>query len=65
MAIVGAYALNSFAVITSESFLYQFFNFTGAIGITYISFKRNAYQPGVLNAIWTIIALIAMIKIIF
>ena len=64
IAIVGAYALLSFNAISSESLTYQLLNATGALGIVVISFKKKAYQPGVLNIIWTAIAIVAIIKII-
>ena len=63
-AIVIAYALVSFELLSSSSFLYQIMNGTGALGIVYISFKKKAYQPGVLNIIWAIIALIAIIRLL-
>ncbi|MDO8529368.1 MAG: hypothetical protein Q7S18_01740 [bacterium] len=62
IAIVSAYALLSFGIINSDSSLYQILNATGALGIVVISFKKKAYQPGVLNIIWTVIAVIALIK---
>lgn len=65
VAIVSAYALLSFGAISSNSLVYQVLNGTGAIGIVYISFKKKAYQPGALNIIWTIIATVAIIKILF
>jgi hypothetical protein len=40
-------------------------NGTGALGIVLISFHKRAYQPGVLNIIWTLIALVAIAKILF
>lgn len=64
IAIVLAYALLSFGAIDGDSLLYQILNGTGAIGIVYISFKKKAYQPGVLNIIWTIITIAAIIKIL-
>ena len=63
-AIVLAYALVSFSVLSTSSFLYQIMNGTGALGIIYISFKKKAYQPGVLNIIWAIIAFIAIIRLL-
>jgi len=65
VAIVGAYALVSFSVIQSDSTFYQFLNLTGAIGIVAISLAKKAYQPAILNIIWTIIAAIALIKLLF
>ncbi len=63
-AIVLAYALVSFNILSASSFLYQIMNGTGALGIVYISFKKKAYQPGVLNILWAIIALIAIVRLL-
>lgn len=63
-AIMLAYALVSFGVLLPSTFLYQLLNGTGALGIIYISFKKKAYQPGALNIIWAIIALIAIIRLL-
>lgn len=63
-AILLAYALNSFGILSSESIVYQTINIIGSIGIGYISFKKKAYQPGVLNVLWTGIAAIAIGKIL-
>lgn len=63
-AILLAYALVSFEVIRPASFLYQFLNFTGAIGIIAISVVKKVYQPAVLNLFWALIALFAIINIV-
>jgi hypothetical protein len=44
--------------------LFQVLNGTGAIGIVIISLHKKAYQPAVLNIIWTLVALIAIINIL-
>lgn len=64
IVIVLAYALVNFNVLSSSNVLYLFLNLTGALGIVYISFKKKTYQPGVLNIVWAIIALIALIRLI-
>lgn len=64
-AIVGAYALLSFSIIQSNSVLYQLLNLTGAVGIVAVSLAKKAYQPATLNIIWTVIAAIALIKLLF
>jgi hypothetical protein len=64
IAIVGAYACLSFGLITSDSLFFQILNGTGAVGIAYISFKKKAYQPAVLNIIWTIIAVVGIVVIL-
>lgn len=65
VAIVGAYALSSFNVLSVQSLIYQILNCTGALGIVLISLKKKAYQPGVLNIIWAVIAAIAIVKLLF
>jgi len=65
VAIVGAYALVSFSILQPNNLAYQLLNLTGAIGIVVVSLYKKVYQPGVLNIIWTIIALIAILKILF
>jgi multidrug transporter EmrE-like cation transporter len=61
--IVLAYALLSFNLISND-LSFQILNGLGTIGIIYISFVKKAYQPGVLNIIWLIIAIIAIIKLL-
>jgi len=63
-AIVISYALAMFNILSVSSFTYQILNLTGALGIIYISFKKKAYQPGVLNIIWAVIALIAILRLL-
>lgn len=64
MVILLAYALVSFSYIEPTNIWYQILNGTGALGIVAVSFYKKAYQPGVLNAIWAVIALLAIVQII-
>ena len=64
VAIVLAYALTSFNLLLPDNIWYQILNGTGAVGIVILSFNKKAYQPGILNIIWTVIAIIAIIKIL-
>jgi hypothetical protein len=63
-AIILAYALSSFNILSPSSITYQILNATGAIGIIYISSKKEVYQSVVLNIIWLTIALIAVALIV-
>lgn len=65
VAIVGAYFMVSFKMIDASSIVYQILNLSGAIGIVIVSLFKKAYQPAFLNIIWTIIAVVALLKIIF
>lgn len=64
-AILLAYALVSFSVFDSTSVSYQILNASGALGIVIVSFSKKTYQPGVLNAIWLLIAIIGLAKVLF
>ena len=60
LAIIAAYALVSFSLIQPTSLTYQTLNVTGALGI-----YKKAYQPGILNMVWAIIAVVAIMKLLF
>jgi hypothetical protein len=63
-AILIAYALVSFDLIASDSLVYQLLNATGAAGVMIIAYVRRAYQPVVLNFVWALIAVVAIIRIV-
>ena len=63
-AILLAYALVSFKIITSNGYAYQILNLTGAIGIAIISVTKKARQPAVLNIAWAIVAFVAIIGLL-
>lgn len=64
VAVVGAYALLSLNILSSNSLLFQTLNLTGAIGIVIDAIEDKNAQPAVLNIIWAIIAIIAIIKML-
>ncbi|TSC56990.1 MAG: hypothetical protein G01um101418_22 [Parcubacteria group bacterium Gr01-1014_18] len=65
VAIISAYFANSFGYLDAGSLIYQLLNLTGALGIVAISLSKKVYQPMVINIIWAIIAVFALIKILF
>ena len=64
VAIIGAYALNSYSIIESDNAIYQLMNLTGAFGIIAVSYHKKVYQSVALNIIWSIIALSALFNLI-
>jgi len=60
-AVLVAYALITFKVITANGYIYPVLNLTGAIGIFIDAFAKKDKQPAALNIIWAIIALIAIV----
>lgn len=64
LAILLAYAMLSFGVLTSHSLSYQLLNLTGAAGLIAEAYSKRDYQPTVLNVIWFVIALVSLGQII-
>jgi hypothetical protein len=60
LAIIGAYFLVSFELVVADSVLYQSLNFTGAVGLLWIAFRKRVTQVVVLNTFWALIALLAL-----
>ena len=58
-----AYFLNSFQFLKSNSFLFQFANLTGSLGLALFSYTKGVYQSAVVSGIWFIIALVAIFRI--
>ncbi len=65
VAMLIAYGLISFSLVESTNIWYQFLNLTGALGIGTASLIKKAYQPLIVNIIWSFIAIIAIFKILF
>ena len=65
VAIIAAYALVSFSILSPTETTYQILNLSGAIGIVLVSLQKKAYPPAVLNIIWAVVAIFAIFKIIF
>jgi ZIP family zinc transporter len=63
IAIILAYALMSFKVISSDDAIYQLLNLTGALGIITVSLKKRVHQSVVLNTFWAVIAAVALVNI--
>ncbi|MEK7066336.1 MAG: hypothetical protein AAB965_02055 [Patescibacteria group bacterium] len=61
-AIILAYASISFNYISPTDPTYQLLNLTGALGIVMETLYKKDYQPAVLNIIWAVVGLIALIK---
>jgi len=62
-AILAAYGFLTFGVL-SAGLLYQVLNITGAAAIVFISYRKRAYEPAALNAVWFCIGLIAVARLL-
>lgn len=65
VAILAAYGLVSFSVISADGVLYQTLNLSGAVGMIVLGLTKKIYQTAVLNVIWAGIAALAIGKIWF
>jgi hypothetical protein len=62
VALMLAYALVSFKMIGGDSLLYQLLNLSGAFGLGVIAYFKKVYQSLVLQIIWGVIGVIAIMK---
>ena len=60
--VFGAYAFSSYGLLQPIGITYQLINLIGGIGIMTESLTKRNYQPAVLNAIWSVVAVIAIAK---
>lgn len=64
IAILLAYSLVSFGVVSSDSTAFQILNLTGAMGIIVIAVNKKVIQSVILNLFWAVVALIALVNIV-
>ena len=62
--VLGAYALNTFGVLTAKKLSYQLMNGTGGIAFVYYTLVKAAWASLFVNVVWVCIALIGIIGII-
>jgi hypothetical protein len=63
VAVVLAYGSVSLSFISPTSYLYQFLNLSGSVGLGLVAFVKRAYQNGVLNIVWGTIAIVAILRL--
>jgi uncharacterized membrane protein len=61
-AILLAYFLVSFDLLSSGSAAFQWLNLTGAIGLILIAAAKNVKQGVVLNGVWAAVSVVALVK---
>jgi hypothetical protein len=61
--VITAYGLNSYQKIKADSFIFQILNLTGAIFLIINSIYKQAYPFTLINSVWAIIAIAALIRI--
>lgn len=62
-ASLTAFSLNSLNVISSQSVQYLSLNVVGCFFLILYAFFKKAYASWVLNSIWLLITLVALVKV--
>ena len=61
--VIAAYALNSYQKIKADSWQFQTLNLTGAIFLIMNSVYKQAYPFTLINSVWAVIAITALVRI--
>lgn len=61
LLLLAAFILQYLQVIRLDGFLYILMNLGGSLGIIWISLKRRAYPPAIVNGIWFLFSLYELI----
>lgn len=59
--ILVAYFLVSFNLLNAQDWRFSWMNAIGAVLLCYISWIKSAFQPAIVNFIWALVALYALI----
>jgi hypothetical protein len=64
LLVIGAYGLNSYQKITSNSLTFQLMNLVGGVLLIVNSIYKEAYPFTFINVVWVVIAILAIFRII-
>jgi hypothetical protein len=64
LLVIGAYGLNSYQKIKSDSLVFQLMNLAGGILLIINSVYKEAYPFTFINTVWVLIAILAIFRIV-
>ena len=64
LLVIGAYGLNSYQKIKSDSLIFQLMNLAGGILLIINSVYKEAYPFTFINTVWVLIAIPAIFRIV-
>lgn len=64
LLVIGAYGLNSYQKIKSDSLIFQLMNLAGGILLIINSVCKEAYPFTFINTVWVLIAIPAIFRIV-
>jgi len=62
LAILIAYALNSFEVLSAHDRTYQLLNLTGGLGVAWVCWRKRTWQAFWLEAVWATVAATSLVR---
>lgn len=65
LVILTAYTLVSFEVVDSSGASFQLLNLTGAVGLIIVAASKGVLQSVILNIFWCVVAVVALLKLVF
>jgi len=65
VSLIGAYALNSFGVISSQGLLYPLLNIFAAVSLGIRVWADRNYSNFILEVFWGVIAVVALLSFVF
>lgn len=65
LGILSSYLLLSIGIISGNSASYYILSGLGALGLAVVTYRHRAFQSFVVNIIFTILAAIALVRIVF
>jgi hypothetical protein len=65
LCVIIAYGLNSYQKVRSDSMIFYTLNLIGGILLIIYSNYKGAYANTFINVVWVIIAIPAMLKVVF
>ena len=63
IALITAYFLVSFGIISGQGIEYQLLNLTGGIGLLIVAASKGVVQSVILNLFWAAIGIIAIVRL--
>ncbi|KKT44151.1 MAG: hypothetical protein UW34_C0017G0007 [Parcubacteria group bacterium GW2011_GWA2_44_15] len=61
-AVIAAYILIQFSFFQTDNLYYQLLNLTGSIGIIADTIRKKDFQPFIINVMWLLVAMAAIVS---
>lgn len=63
--VLSSYALLSLGIVDGQSLIYHGLILVGSLGLVVISWYKRVFQPALLNIVFCVLAVVAIIRILY